>query len=161
MEINKIEKSINELQIVNLKKTYYLSECRYIIYGEIFLAQTGHHHSEVLIIPREVEIVNTTDQIPLSFNFTNNEELWINGSLIIFNGWPPNIRIIFEEYIIGIGYNKESYYIPSELNQLIRGGTYIDGLYKIKYIGDTRLPYYETKLLLFSIVEYKNIKIKN
>jgi hypothetical protein len=36
-------------------------------------------------------------------DINSGDEIWLDGQIILFNGWPPNIRmIVMENYIIGI-----------------------------------------------------------
>jgi hypothetical protein len=75
---------------------------------------------------------------PLIIEIKINNEIWLNREIIIFNGWPPNIRmIVYDNKIIGINENN----IPKELFKNIGIGKTIKGSYKLKLIGETNLPY--------------------
>ena len=91
---------------------------------------------------------------PLILDISINEEIWMDGEMVVNNGWPPNIKmIVYGNKIIGIDENS----IPEELIKDIWNT--IKGSYKLKFIRTTNLPYYDVPLLLFEIIEYKNIEI--
>jgi hypothetical protein len=93
---------------------------------------------------------------PLIIDIKINDEIWFNGAMSVYNGWPPNVRMIVNDNkLIGI---KEEL-IPKELYENVRPGMTIEGSYKLKYLYETGLPYYDDPLLVFEIIEYKNIEI--
>jgi hypothetical protein len=96
-------------------------------------------------------------QTPLILNIDIGNKIWLYGQVVIFNGWPPNIRMVVREnYIIGIDENT----FPHDLKKHLPFGL-PKGKFKLKLVRKTRLPYYEAELLVFKIVEYGNIEIIN
>jgi hypothetical protein len=92
---------------------------------------------------------------PLVLQMNIGDEIWLDGNIIIFNGWPPNIRmIISDNYIIGIDEDD----IPKIITENILN-FFIKGTFKLKFIRLTGIPYYENKLMIFKIMEYKNIDL--
>ena len=93
---------------------------------------------------------------PLIIDINIDDEIWLNGEMIAFNGWSPNIRmIVFDNKIIGIDENS----ILEELLKYFGIGIRIKGLYKLKLKRVTNLPYYNDPLLVFEIMDYNNIEI--
>ena len=108
--------------------------------------------SLVLLLSNNIE---TFSQSPLILDINLEDEIWLEGQIIIFNGWPPNLRMIVKnDYIIGIDENN----IPGELENLLKHGL-PKGTFKLKLVYKTNLPYYETELLVFRIIEYKDMEI--
>jgi hypothetical protein len=94
-------------------------------------------------------------QTPLAIEISDGDEIWLNGKMVIFNGWPPNIRmIIMEDFIIGI--DEDS--IPEEVETYLPYGL-PNGSFKLKLTRRTNIPYYEIQLLIFTIIDYKDIEI--
>jgi hypothetical protein len=99
--------------------------------------------------------IETFSQTPLILDINLEDEIWLEGQIVIFNGWPPNLRmIIMNDYIIGIDENN----IPRGLENHLTYGL-PKGTFKLKLIRKTNIPYYETELLVFRIIEYKNIEV--
>jgi hypothetical protein len=95
-----------------------------------------------------------SDEIPLMLDISHNDVVWLEGRLVIFNGWPPNIRmIVYNNLIIGIDEDT----IPEEIYKNI--SFIIMGSFKLRFIGTTNLPYYEIPLLIFEIIEYRDLEI--
>ena len=97
----------------------------------------------------------TFSQSPLILDINLEDEIWLQGQIKIFNGWPPNLRmIIMNDYVIGIDEDN----IPGELKDYLKYGL-PKGRFKLKLIRKTNIPYYETELLVFRIMEYRNIEV--
>ena len=96
------------------------------------------------------------EETPLIIDLNISGEIVFDGQIIIFNGWPPHIRMIVnDDKIIGIEENKISEGIISDfINNRITG----KGLYKLKYLRNVDLPYYENPLMVFEIIEYNGIE---
>jgi hypothetical protein len=106
----------------------------------------------LLLISYNIKVFSQT---PLILDIDIGNEIWLEGQIVIFNGWPPNIRmIVMENYIIGI----EEKDIPKELKEYLPYDP-PKGKFKLKFIRKTRLPYYEAELLVFKIIEYKDMRI--
>jgi hypothetical protein len=112
---------------------------------------TVHDNSETTIIDNS--------EIPLIINIDINDEIWLYGQLVCFNGWYPNIRIIIaKNKIIGIVENDFSIeLILNLLSDTITG----KGLFKLKFVDTTNIPYYENELMIFEIIQHENMKIEN
>jgi hypothetical protein len=83
------------------------------------------------------------------------DEIWLAGNIMIFNGWPPNIRMITtDNYIIGIDEDN----IPKIITENILN-FFIRGTLKLKLTYLTDIPYYENELMVFKIIEYKNMDL--
>jgi len=94
-------------------------------------------------------------QSPLVLNIDIEEEIYLEGQIVIFNGWQPNLRmIIMDDYIIGIDEN----FIPEELVTILQYGL-PKGFFKLKLVDKIDVQYYQTKLLIFRIIEYDVIEI--
>ena len=103
----------------------------------------------------DLEQIETFSQLPLILDINLEDEIWLEGQIVIFNGWSPNLRMIIEsKYIIGI--DEEN--IPGELGNHLNYGL-PKGTFKLKLIRKTNIPYYETELLVFRIIEYKDVEI--
>jgi hypothetical protein len=96
-----------------------------------------------------------SQEVPLILNMNIGEEIWLDGNIIIFNGLPPNIRMtIFDNNIIGI--DEED--VPEVITRNI-GKYFIRGTFKLKLTHLTDIPYYENKLMVFKIIDYKDINL--
>ena len=155
------EISVREFQLVfppGFIRTDYSPDETYIVSGELFPAHTGHHHSEILIQVREIIPPHEGGTIPLVLDFPGlreGEEFLINGTLVIFNGWPPNVRMMVgdEDYIAGIeepDWLEED--IPLPLRELPEHMN-IKGLFKVIYTREASLPCYEKSLPVFALIE--------
>jgi len=92
---------------------------------------------------------------PLKMEINVNDEIWLNGEMLVFNGWPPNVRMIVDDNkIIGIDDNS----IPDELVENIWNIT--KGAYNLKFIYVTDMPYYDDPILVFKIIEFNNIEVE-
>jgi hypothetical protein len=104
-------------------------------------------------------LVSNNDTLPLIVDLNMNDEINMNGQIILFNGWYPNIRMITENNkIIGIYENSISIEI---INNMIKNDIIITGVFKLKYLYETDIPYYENPLMICEIIEYKNVKLIN
>ena len=102
-------------------------------------------------------LVSNNDTLPLIIDLNTNDEINMNGQITLFNGWYPNIRMITKNNkIIGIYENSISIEI---INNMIKNDIIITGLFKLKYLYETDIPYYENPLMLFEIIEYNNVEI--
>ena len=102
-------------------------------------------------------LVSNNDTLPLIIDLNTNDEINANGQIILFNGWYPNIRMITKNNkIIGIYENSISIEI---INNMIKNDIIITGLFKLKYLYKTDIPYYENPLMIFEIIEYNNVEI--
>jgi hypothetical protein len=77
------------------------------------------------------------------------DEIWLDGNITIFNGWPPGIRMTIFDNIIGI---DEEEAVPEIITRNI-GKYFIRGTLKLKLTRLTYIPYYENKLMVFKIIE--------
>jgi hypothetical protein len=94
--------------------------------------------------------------IPYSIEISINDLIILNGSIVLFNGWFPNIRMVIDENkIIGIVENDISIEL---VHNLLENKITGQGVFKLKYNNDINLPYYENPLMIFEIMEYSNIK---
>jgi hypothetical protein len=97
-----------------------------------------------------------SDPIPLKTDIKINDEIWLDGEVIFFNGWPPFIRMIVNDNkIIGIDENS----IPGELMEFLKKWILFKGSFKLKLKDVYDLPYYDDPLLVFEIIKYNNIEI--
>jgi hypothetical protein len=95
-------------------------------------------------------------QSPLILDNNFDNEIWLEGEIVIFNGYPPNLRmIVMDNNIIGIDENN----VPDELEIYLNNGLSLRGMFKLKFVRKINIQYYETELLLFRIIEYKNIEL--
>ena len=84
------------------------------------------------------------------------DEIWLAGTIILFNGWPPYIRLkVPNNRFVGI--DEDS--VPKEISdnffkKIIRGN------FKLKLTWLTSLPYYEHELMVFAITDYKDIVLE-
>ncbi|MCL2800474.1 MAG: hypothetical protein FWD28_01770 [Treponema sp.] len=93
-----------------------------------------------------------TELIPLLIDLNYNEEILLEGQIILFNGWEPNIRMITDNNkIIGIIENSVS---KEFINKFFNYSTTGNRVFKLKYINMVNLPYYDTPLMVFEIIEY-------
>jgi hypothetical protein len=100
--------------------------------------------------------VTLSDETPLAIDIGINDTIWLKGQIVIFNGWPHIRMMVCENKLIGIDENN----FPQELyNDILYAAG--KGLFKLKYTGNTGLPYYEIPLPVFEITEYKDIEILN
>jgi hypothetical protein len=84
-----------------------------------------------------------------------NDEIWLDGVIVIFNGFPPNVIMrLSDNYIIGI--KDED--IPEIIDENLFKNR-IKGTFKLKLTNLVSLPYYENKLMVFKIIDYKNIEL--
>jgi hypothetical protein len=117
---------------------------------------TEPHNTEPRSYFRDVVLNVYYDFKPLMIDIKENDEILFNGEMSIYNGWPPNIRMIVNENkLIGI----EEDLFPEELWKIFSFGMTMKGDYKLKFLSETRLPYYDDPFLVFEIVEYSNIEI--
>jgi hypothetical protein len=97
------------------------------------------------------------EENPLLIDININDEIWLNGQIVIFNGWHPNIRmVVYDNKIIGI--KDEN--IPEIIFENMLYNT-IKGLFRLRFLHTSNIPYYDIPLLVFEIIEYKNIEIIN
>jgi hypothetical protein len=100
--------------------------------------------------------ISFSDPTPLKADIKINDEIWLYGQIIFFNGWPPNIRMIVNgDKIIGI--DEDS--IPGELKEILWKWVLFKGAFKLKLINLYDIPYYDEPLLVFEIIQYTNIEI--
>ncbi len=156
------DKSISGLQLVfppDFKKPEYSPETTYLVYGEPFIAHTGHHHSDVLISVEEIIPVNQSIK-PLPINLYPGDEVRVKGSLVVRSGWPPNVIMIINNCILGIGSEEfPADYMPLSLIEIIvENNLNVQGLFKFTCLGKISQPYYDEKLLIFSITGYESIE---
>ena len=105
----------------------------------------------VLFISYSTKIFSQT---PLTLLDNLDNEIWLEGQLVLFNGWPPNVRmIVMDNYIIGI----DEKCIPEELEKYLSSGLSPKGKFKLKLLYKMNLPYYEKELLVFKIIEYTEL----
>jgi hypothetical protein len=88
-------------------------------------------------------------QTPLALDMNISDEIWLEGEIVIFNGWPPNIRmIVMENHVIGIDENDFLKNFEKYLSFGLPKGNF-----KLKLIYKASIPYYETyyetELLVF------------
>ena len=100
--------------------------------------------------------ISYSDPIPLKVDIKINDEIWLYGQIIFFNGWPPNIRMIVSgDKIIGI--DEDS--IPGELKAILWKWILFKGTFKLRLKALYDIPYYDDPLFVFKIIEYNNIEI--
>ncbi|MHB9295261.1 hypothetical protein PilKf_01003 [Pillotina sp. SPG140] len=99
--------------------------------------------------------IYSQEQPLVLLNINIDDEIWLDGEIILFNGWPPHVRmLVLENYIIGIDESN----LPKIIVENIMTKS-IKGKFKLKFIDRYNIPYYETQLLIFIITEYKNIEL--
>jgi hypothetical protein len=97
--------------------------------------------------------INAQEALVLDINI--GDELWIDGQIAFFNGWPPHIRILTSNNeIIGIDERNLPVIIIQNLFEKS-----ISGRFKLKLISFHDVPYYVNRLMIFSILEYNAIGI--
>jgi hypothetical protein len=102
----------------------------------------------------------TGDPLPMQKNIKVNQKITLDGALIIFNGWPPNLRFVTaDNFVIGIGKN-EDIDLPEQVVKFLRPENEIVGRLELKYIGSVTIPYYDNPLLCFDIVKFLKLKVK-
>jgi hypothetical protein len=97
--------------------------------------------------------VYSQDPLPLVLDLNIGDEIWIDGEVIFFNGWPPNHRmLVSDNKIIGI---DEKNLPPIITDNLFKRS--ITGKFRLKLIGLYGIPYYENPLMTFTILGYEKI----
>ena len=104
--------------------------------------------SILLFLPSIILAQRPPDPDPLVLKLKKNAVVEFTGELVKWNGWPPNLRFITDSNkVIGIDYDHLLSRLKDSL--VIREG--IEGRFRFKFIGKTRLPYYSMPLLMFKI----------
>ena len=107
----------------------------------------------IIIFFIAISKIYSQEEEPSVLQMNIGDEIWLDGNIIIFNGWSPNIRMtISDNYIIGIDEDE----IPKIVTENILY-FFIKGTFKLKYVHLTDIPYYENKLMIFRIIGYKDI----
>lgn len=111
------------------------------------------------LLNNENILVPNNETLPLNISLNINDEINIIGRIILFNGWSPNIRMITENnMIIGIYENNISIEL---VDNMIKNETITKGIYKLKYLYETNIQYYENPLMVFEILEYNFYEMNN
>jgi hypothetical protein len=80
----------------------------------------------------------------------------LKGELRVWNGWPPNLRLVHSKGTLGIGPIEDEIY-PAELQQFLPGS--IKGTFTVCPLGGyARVPYEEQPIPMFCIQSVKNGK---
>jgi hypothetical protein len=114
----------------------------------------------LLIYVNNMNAEDSKDAEPLNYKKTDNN-LNIFGTVYIYNGWQPNLRLITpKNEVIGIGID-ESVSIPNEINKFLPFGYEITGTFELKFINYVSIPYYNKPLPCFDIIKILKMEVKS
>ena len=107
----------------------------------------------ILVIAVSGSIFAIDQPKPMMANLKIGDRLELDGELILFNGWPPNIRFVtIKNEIVGIG-TGESAYVPEEIEGYLAKEYENKLTLEVRFIRAVKLPYYEQLLPCFEIVK--------
>jgi hypothetical protein len=85
------------------------------------------------------------------------DEIWLDGEVQLYNGWPPNLRMITSDNNI-IGIDEED--IPDILADNIFNYS-IKGTFKLEFLFTDDAPYYDEPLPVFKVIDVKKLELRN
>jgi hypothetical protein len=119
----------------------------------------------LILIGISIQLFADDNVAPPKNKFDKNTKITKTGSIIGFNGRPPNLRMIIinNNEIIGIGITENDIDIncPKEILGYIREQKEIIATVTLQYISSVKIGYYEDPLPCFKIIKILKLKIRS